>query len=418
MESLYAKLYDKYDKLKKRKLSEMDDIHRDQEEKFLNYVRVKKIEEMERNLFYFISMDCDHPLRDYHLMEAAEELIQHLKSENDKLNAEVNELRSEVVSLMSSKDKQCVEYQKLLIEESQKYCFFSSMHKALDKVVGIVIEFSLQGRLYVMMKGSGLSIGSGKGWTTSLGLEWDGLDELKGTDKESSKKLSVVQFDVRMGVFKLYKALSDEVTRLQNLHEEGRVKGGRRDIIPTVSPGSAQVAPQSVSGDSTQIMTRKRRRNSAAETEDSIVSPGSAKRKVATLSAFTEELPEKALSSEVLAHAQLPECCKGRTSANATDCGTCLFQALIECLVGMKISTVNQTEGLCILALHQSSGYSFSLTWINKTSGEEAELMYRVLSLGTFERVAPEWMRDVIMFSTNMCPIFFERLARVIKLHC
>ncbi|PPS05501.1 hypothetical protein GOBAR_AA15135 [Gossypium barbadense] len=63
--------------------------------------------------------DCDHPLHDYHLMEAAEELIQHLKSENDKLNAEVNELRSEVASI-SSKDKQCVEYQKLLIEESQK----------------------------------------------------------------------------------------------------------------------------------------------------------------------------------------------------------------------------------------------------------------------------------------------------------
>ncbi|XP_012485348.1 uncharacterized protein LOC105799366 isoform X2 [Gossypium raimondii] len=267
MESLYAKLYDKYDKLKKRKLSEMDDIHRDQEEKFLNYVR------------------------------AAEELIQHLKSENDKLNAEVNELRSEVASIMSSKDKQCVEYQKLLIEESQKY-----------------------------------------------------------------------------------KALSDEVTRLQNRHEEGRVKGGRRDIIPTVSPGSAQVAPQSVSGNSTRMMTRKRRRNSAAETEDSIVSPGSANRKVATLSAFTEELPEKALSSEVLAHAQLvwPQ---------------------------LSISLLKRC-------------YSFSLTWINKTSGEEAELVYRVLSLGTFERVAPEWMRDVIMFSTNMCPIFFERLARVIKLHC
>lgn len=34
------------------------------------------------------------------LVAAAEELIQHLKSENDKLNAEVNELRSEVASIM------------------------------------------------------------------------------------------------------------------------------------------------------------------------------------------------------------------------------------------------------------------------------------------------------------------------------
>ncbi|KAE8683681.1 magnesium-chelatase subunit chlD [Hibiscus syriacus] len=304
MESLYAKLYDKYDKLKKRKLSEMDDIHRDQEEKFLNYVR------------------------------AAEELIQHLKSENDKLNAEVNELRSEVASVMSSKDKQCADYQKLLIEESQKY-----------------------------------------------------------------------------------KALSEEVTRLQN-HQEGHFKGDNRDNIPTVSPRSEQVVAERVSANNTRMMTRKRSRKSAAETKDSIVTPDSANGKVTTSCALTEDLPEKALSYEALSHVRLPECCKGSISENATDRGTCLLQALIECLVGMKISTVNQTEGLCISALHQSSGYSFSLTWINKRGGEEAELVYRVSSLGTFERVAPEWMRDVIMFSTNMCPIFFERLTRVIKLHC
>ncbi|XP_039054263.1 uncharacterized protein LOC120196515 [Hibiscus syriacus] len=304
MESLYAKLYDKYDKLKKRKLSEMDDIHRDQEEKFLNYVR------------------------------AAEELIQHLRSENDKLNAEVTELRSEVASIMSSKDKQCVDYQKLLIEESQKR-----------------------------------------------------------------------------------KALSEEVTRPQNLHRKGHVKGGNRGNVPTVSPGSVHVAAERVSGNSTRMMTRKRSRKSTAKTEDSIVTPNSANGKVTASCALTEYLPEKALSCEVLPNVQLPECCKG-VNANATDHGTCLFQVLIECLVGMKVSSINQTDGLRISALHQSSGYSFSLTWINRTGIEEAELVYRVSSLGTFERVAPEWMRDVIMFSTNMCPVFFDRLSRVIKLHC
>ncbi|XVF69575.1 hypothetical protein PTKIN_Ptkin11bG0092400 [Pterospermum kingtungense] len=303
MEPLYAKLYDKYDKLKKRKLSEMDEINRDQEEKFLNYV-------------------C-----------AAEELIQHLKSENEKLHAEVIELRSEVASIMSSKDKQCADYQKLLSEENQKY-----------------------------------------------------------------------------------KALSEEVTRLQNLYEEGNVKGGKKEYIPTISPGSAQAASDWVSGSSTRMMTRKQSRKSAAEIENNIVTPGSANHNVAMVSALAEDLSEKALSREVVAH-KLPECCRGNLSANAAAGGTCLFQALIESLVGMKISSVNQTEGLCILALHQSSGYSFSLTWMNKAAGEEAELLYRVSSLGTFERVAPEWMRDAIMFSTNMCPIFFERVARVIKLH-
>ena len=53
-----------------------------------------------------------------------------------------------------------------------------------------------------------------------------------------------------------------------------------------------------------------------------------------------------------------PECCKGSLGANATASGKCLFQGLIECLVGMKISTIKQTEGLYISALHQSSGNS------------------------------------------------------------
>lgn len=61
-------------------------------------------------------------------------------------------------------------------------------------------------------------------------------------------------------------------------------------------------------------------------------------------------------------------------------------------------------------------GYSFSLSWISKAPAEEAELLYHVLSLGTLERLAPEWMREDIMFSPTMCPVFFERVSHVIKL--
>ena len=100
------------------------------------------------------------------------------------------------------------------------------------------------------------------------------------------------------------KALSEEVTRLQNLHQ-GHVKGGKRDNIPTVSPGSAPVASEKVSGSSTRMMTRKRCRESAAETENNIVTPGSANHSVAMVSKLTEDLSEKALSCEVFAHVQL-----------------------------------------------------------------------------------------------------------------
>ncbi|KDO41155.1 hypothetical protein CISIN_1g034845mg [Citrus sinensis] len=81
----------------------------------------------------------------------------------------------------------------------------------------------------------------------------------------------------------------------------------------------------------------------------------------------------------------------------------------------MKLSPYHESEGRCVSALHQSTGYSFSLTWVKSKDGEEFELLYRVLSLGTLERVALGWMMDEIMFSTSMCPIFFERISRVIK---
>lgn len=59
------------------------------------------------------------------------------------------------------------------------------------------------------------------------------------------------------------------------------------------------------------------------------------------------------------------------------------------------------------------AGYRFSLTWIQHEGGE-GELMYHVSSLGTLERVAVDWMKEDMMFSTAMCHVFFERVSRVV----
>ncbi|KAJ6716078.1 TITAN9 [Salix koriyanagi] len=90
MEDLYRKLYAKYDKLKKKQLSEFDELNKDQEVKFLNYASV------------------------------AEEMIQYLKDENDRLRNQASDLRSEAASIRSTMDEQCAEYQKLLMEENKK----------------------------------------------------------------------------------------------------------------------------------------------------------------------------------------------------------------------------------------------------------------------------------------------------------
>lgn len=299
LEALYSKLYDKYTKLKKKKWSELDKLNKNQELKFVNYVN------------------------------AAEELIQHLKSENDKLRAQVDDLRSEVTSIRSTKDEQFAEYQKCLMEESQKN-----------------------------------------------------------------------------------KALSEEVEKLCGPQREGILaisRDGGNDDGQLKTPRGKRVISQ-VSNSSSRIMTIKRSRLSRSENQDDAMQQESAK-----------NLLKETVPSDALVNAQQPECC--RRTINTSDGGmnesgsaNCLFQAFVEYLVGMKLTAVTRTEGMSISALHQSSGYSFSLTWVDKAAGEEAELLYRVLSLGTFERVAPEWMREVILFSTSMCPTFFERVSRVIRL--
>lgn len=81
----------------------------------------------------------------------------------------------------------------------------------------------------------------------------------------------------------------------------------------------------------------------------------------------------------------------------------------------MNLPTVFESFSLGVLTM---AGLSFTLTWVNNSTGEEEEedeLLYKVESLGTFQRVVPEWMRDVIKFSTSMIPVFFERVSRVIK---
>ncbi|KAI3795854.1 hypothetical protein L1987_38514 [Smallanthus sonchifolius] len=115
-----------------------------------------------------------------------------------------------------------------------------------------------------------------------------------------------------------------------------------------------------------------------------------------------------------------PKCCRPRlgstvNAASDSSSNCCMFQELVECLVDLKFSVGTPSDdNTQITAVHESSGYSFNLGWVKKNGGpgeEETMMMYRVSSLGTFERVAPEWMRDVMLFSKSMLGIFFKRLS-------
>ncbi|KAF4368413.1 hypothetical protein G4B88_009628 [Cannabis sativa] len=219
------------------------------------------------------------------------------------------------------------------------------------------------------------------------------------------------------------KALSEEIVRLQKLQHENTFGSKEyRNHRQLSTPGSTQITSRELYDSSNRRVTRssKRRRCSVNETGEAAPhasGQADAMQKESIKDLHTETLSFKAV--ENVQGAYLPECCRRLTDksggdVNVEDVSSCLFQALVEYLVGMKFS-VNKSEGISISAEHQSSGYSFSLTWVKKADGNEEELLYNVLSLGTFERVAPQWMKEVIMFSTSMCPIFFERVSRVVK---
>ncbi|XP_065867562.1 uncharacterized protein [Euphorbia lathyris] len=353
MEALYAKLYNKYE-IKKR-LSELDDTSKDQEQHFLNYVSV------------------------------AEELIQHVKYENDKLCAQVSELRSEISLIRCTKDDECAQYKKLLVEEREKNKILSEEVERLQSQ-----DFSLH------------------------------LEDAKNVDRQ----LMITEI-AQVTPTKVTSNSTRRITRKRNREATAGVEVNsptRNDQDVLLVRESAKGSPEgTLSSNSTRRITRKRIREATAGME--VNSPARNDQDASLVRESAKGSPEGALSSGDLENEKQPQCCRRIVQGSGVDVEdsghiTCQFQTLIEYLLGMKLCADYQTDRKCILALHESSGYSFSLTWVKNESGEEEELIYRVSRLGTFEMVAPEWMRSVLMFSTSMWPIFFQRLARIIKMHC
>ncbi|GAU10040.1 hypothetical protein TSUD_416280 [Trifolium subterraneum] len=287
MDAFYKKLYSKYTTLKTNKLSEFEEINKEQELKFLNFV------------------------------SASEELIDHLRSENDKLLEKINDWGNELTSVRLAKDNQLVEHQRLLMEETKKNEALSEEVEKLHKLLKEGTSGDLNNRSKVMNNTSSNS--SVRMTRKRMRQEQDALD----------KKVGLISFE----------------------NDEGN----------------------SVERESTRSFLKENASNKPLECSTSKANDQSG--------------------------VDLQEI--GRHSW--------LVHALFEYTLDMKLSTDNQTGRLCLFAMHQSSGYSFSVSWISKAPGEEAELLYHVQSLGTLERLAPEWMREDIMFSPTMCPIFFER---------
>nr|XP_018678947.1 PREDICTED: uncharacterized protein LOC103978562 isoform X1 [Musa acuminata subsp. malaccensis]XP_018678948.1 PREDICTED: uncharacterized protein LOC103978562 isoform X1 [Musa acuminata subsp. malaccensis] len=227
----------------------------------------------------------------------------------------------------------------------------------------------------------------------------DLIEELKNTNERLRAKLYSIQEQsaeceklLLEESKKSAKELSDEVGRLQNrLAEQNDINDNSLLTSPCPIPGiSFTEMPKSSSTQKTPYLCEEN---------------GTQNQEVVFLTDDSYKVENK-----------VPDCCRKHLAGSSDaseDFSNCVFQTLTNFLVGMDFSVDNQAESLCLLVVHKRSGYSFSLTWIQHEGGE-GELMYHVSSLGTLERVAVDWMKDDMMFSTAMCHVFFERVSRVV----
>lgn len=96
-----------------------------------------------------------------------------------------------------------------------------------------------------------------------------------------------------------------------------------------------------------------------------------------------------------------------------------IIQMLLQCMVGFTITISDEAKSSQLLFVHQPSGYSFHLKCAdheNKLT-EDGELVYQVVSLGTLHKVAPDWMKEEIIFSIAQVNVFMDRLLKVVKGH-
>ncbi|XP_057861989.2 uncharacterized protein LOC131070451 isoform X2 [Cryptomeria japonica] len=96
-----------------------------------------------------------------------------------------------------------------------------------------------------------------------------------------------------------------------------------------------------------------------------------------------------------------------------------LFQMLLQCMLGLQFSTVNERDGLEVLVLHESSGFSFKLKYLSAEDDiklrENGQILYCSVSLGTLQKIAPDWMKEEIVFSMGQANLFFDRILQVVN---
>lgn len=347
----YSKLHTKYKELKARKVDDVEAYIEEQNKKFTAYVN------------------------------AAEELLEHLRNENNHLRSEVNEVNSMLAlnRVRQLEHKNAVCQNDLLVERSKNLAL-------IKEVKRLRLLLSEQENMSKQDQSNNLSCQENSTQCFSF---------YEGTHSFSQEKSVVLQPEGHESIVDLSCTGSD--TFLKRFPSYSRLK---------------EASVQTEMDQNISLSCCLERKATVEEQEKRLLCNEAARKSTQVSSQVDFEYAITQVDKR-----SREDIVKGDAANEGCVRANRLFQTLLQCMVGLKFTIAEEGNQLQLSILQESSGYSFKLKCLSVEDdphfGENGELLYQTVSLGTLQKIAPAWMKEDIIFSVGQVNIFFDRILQV-----
>lgn len=347
----YSKLHRKYKELKARKLDDVEAYIEEQNKKFTAYVN------------------------------ASEELLDHLRNENNYLRSEANEVNGTLalnrVRQLEHKNSVC--QNDLLVERSKNLALMKEVNR---------LRLLLSEQDNMRKQDQDMNLSCKDNSTQSFPL-------YEGTHCCSPEKSVVLQPEGHESIVDLPCTGSDSFLKQFSSYSRLKEASVQTEIVQDMCPSCCLESKATVKEQENRLVCNKAARKST---------------QVSSQADFEYAITQMDKQNQ-------EDTVKEDTAKGGCVRENRLFQTLLQCMVGLKFTIVEEGNQLELSILQESSGYSFKLKFLSGEDDphfrENGELLYHTVSLGTLQKVAPAWMKEDIIFSIGQVNIFFDRILQV-----
>lgn len=347
----YSKLHRKYKELKARKLDDVEAYIEEQNKKFTAYVN------------------------------AAEELLDHLRNENNHLRSEANEVNGTLAlnRVRELEHKNAVCQNDLLVERSNNLALVKEVNR---------LRLLLSQQENMSKQDQDINLSCQDNSTQSFPCH-------EGTHSCSHEKSVVLQPEGHESIVDVSCTGSDSFLKQFPSYSRLKEASVQTEMVQDICLSCCLESKATVKERENRLVC-----NEAARKSTQVSSQ-------AGFDYASTQVDKQNQEGTV----------KGDIAKGGCARANRLFQTLLQCMVGLKFTIVEEGNQLELSILQESSGYSFKLKCLYVEDDphfrENGELLYHTVSLGTLQKIAPAWMKEDIIFSIGQVNIFFDRILQV-----